>query len=494
MLCWKKIRAVIKFILLAGVFFCGQAWLPMSPKAAQNGSERKGEKKKTAGSAFRHPAGDRFWIPAQVNVITQGHPPLQAQDGGQSAAPSQSQRWDFHFQSTLIGQGVFPFPAEYSGVNSLEPHGEIKDTFSFDVTGSVKLWHGGEFSADVLVWQGYGLSNTRGVAGFPNGEALRIGKTFPDAFVSRAYLRETISLGGRHDPGADQSAASGDERRLTFTVGHFPATDVFDRNAYANDPRTQFMNWDMLADAAWDFPADSLGYTNGASAELDLRSWAARLGIFQVPLTLNGMRMDWNLGQAYSLVAEVERQYALAGHPGALRLLAYRTRAHMGNYDEALNSPDNIQPDGQLGYRSKYGFGINMEQEFQKDVGAFMRLGWSDGENESWMNTDVDRTASVGISLKGEAWRRPGDTAGVAAAVNGISAAHRQFLAHGGLGITVGDGKLDYGTERILEAYYSIATRWGVSVSPDFQFVVNPGYNRDRGPAFVPAIRLHLEL
>ena len=418
--------------------------------------------------------------------------PLLAQD----PASSPDKTWGIHFQSTLIGQGVLPFPAEYSGVNSLEPHGEVKDTISLDAIGNVRLWHGGEFSADVLVWQGYGLSKTVGVAGFPNGEAYRTGKTFPDAIVTRAYLRETISLAGKEDANAGQKADPGalqEGQRLILTVGHFPVTDVFDKNAYANNPRAQFMNWAFVNNAAWDYPANTLGITNGASAEIELHSWTARAGVFQDSRVANALRMDWNLLHAWSLAGELEKRHSFRGHPGAVRLLSYDTHAHMGNYQESLSDPQDISALGQRGYLSKYGFGINLEQEFRKDLGSFVRLGWSDGKNQTWEFTDVDRTASAGISLQGEAWGRRGDAAGVATIVNGLSAIHRQFLAAGGLGITVGDGRLDYGKEALLETYYSFAVGRGLSISPDFQFAEHPAYNRDRGPAAIYAVRFHWE-
>lgn len=421
--------------------------------------------------------------------------PVRAQEAAQASSSPPDPRWNFHFQSTLIGQGVLPFPAEYSAANSLEAHGEVKDTLSFDVRSDVRLWRGGEFSTDVLVWQGYGLSNTTGVAGFPNGEAYRVGKTFPDAYLSRAFFQETILLGGDEDVSASPKAAPDEpgRERLTFMVGHYSATDVFDKNKYAGDPRTQFMNWSLVSNGAWDYPANSLGFTNGASVEFDVRSWSARLGIFQVSKVANAIRMDWNIGQAHSLALEVEHRYAPGRHAGAVRLLAYKESAHMGNYQESLADPRAISSSGQLGYRSRYGLGLNLEQEIHKDLGAFMRLGWSDGKNQTWEFTDVDRTASAGISLKGNAWRRPGDTAGIAGVANGVSAVHRQFLARGGLGITVGDGRLNYGNEEILEGYYSFAARWGVLISPDFQFVERPAYNRDRGPASIFALRFHWE-
>ena len=415
---------------------------------------------------------------------------------GQDKVPDLLSTWDIHFQSTVIGQEAFPFSALYSGANSLEPHGEVRDTFSFDVTAHKRIWYGGEFFVDVLSWQGYGLSKTEGVAGFPNGEAYRVGKTFPDAIVSRAYFRQTLSLDGEANYRSDPKAAQGggaDERRLILTIGHIPSSDVFDKNTYANDPRGQFMNWGFVNNLAWDYPADSLGFTSGAAAELALSSWSVRAGIFQVPLVSNGIRMDWDLVRAWSLAGELEKRYSFRGHPGAVRLLSYKERGHLGNYQECLNDPENLAPSGQLGYRTKYGFGINLEQQLRKDLGAFARLGWSDGKNQTWAFTDVDRTASGGLSVKGEAWRRPGDTLGFAAAVNGISAIHRQFLAADGLGITVGDGRLNYGREEILETYYSIGLRHGFALSPDFQYVANPAYNRDRGPAPICALRLHWE-
>ncbi len=399
------------------------------------------------------------------------------------AKRSADQPWNLHFQSTLIGQGVFPFPAAYSGANSLDPHGQIKDTLSFDVMGKVRLWRGAEFFTDALMWQGFGLSNTEGLAAFPNGEAYRVGKAYPDAAIARAYLRDAFSWGGG-DPG-------GSARRLILTVGRFAATDIFDQNAYAGDARTQFMNWAFISNATWDYPANTLGFTNGVTAEFDAAAWAARLGVFQVSRVQNGIRLDWNLPHAWSAAGELERRYGVGGHPGAVRLLAWEERAHMGNYQESLLQPQNIQLNGLLRYRSKYGFGINLQQQIRRNLGMFMRLGWSDGKNETWEFTDVDRTASVGLSLKGDLWRRPEDSIGLGAVVNGISAAHRQFLAAGGLGITVGDGALDYRSERLGEAYYNWKAAKHFWLTFDYQRAVNPAYNHVRGPANIFATRLH---
>jgi high affinity Mn2+ porin len=363
--------------------------------------------------------------------------------------------------------------------------------------GGVRLWSGAEFFADVVIWQGYGLSNTLGMAGFPNGEAFRIGKTYPDAYLCRAFIRETIGLGGKKEAADDapfELRGKKDVRNLTFTVGHLSAKDIFDTNAYANDSRSQFMNWALMANETWDYPANTLGFTNGAAVELNDRTWAGRLGIFQVSQIANGMRMDWNLAKAWSAVAEIERRYSPGGHAGAVRLLAYDTRAHMGSYQETLNNPslgENIALNA--AYRYKYGFGINLEQEIRKDLGAFARLGWSDGKNQTWEFADVDRAATAGLSLKGAWWRRPEDTVGIGLVVNGIGAAHRQYLAAGGLGILVGDGALDYRSERIGEAYYNWKIAKRFHLTWDYQFAQNPAYNHARGPVNLFALRLHTE-
>jgi high affinity Mn2+ porin len=427
----------------------------------------------------------------------QDSPPSDTSQDPTNPTPPDPQRWNLHFQSTVGAQGYPSFPAEYTGPNSLTPGAQIKDTVSVDAMGGVRLWHGGEFFADVVIWQGYGLSNTLGMAGFPNGEAFRIGKTYPDAYPCRAFVRETIGFGGEKEATDDEPTelrGTKDVRNLTFTVGHLSAKDIFDTNAYANDSRSQFMNWDLVANDAWDYPADTLGFTNGAAAELNMRTWTGRLGIFQVSKVANGLRMDWNLAHAWSAVAEVERRYSPRGHAGAIRLLAYDERAHMGSYQETLDNPslnEDIELNG--AYRSKYGFGINLEQEIRKNLGAFARLGWSDGKNQTYEFTDVDRTAAAGLSLKGARWRRPQDTVGLAAIVNGISAVHRQYLAAGGLGITVGDGALDYRAERIAETYYNWKIAKHFQLTPDYQFALDPAYNHARGPINLFALRFHTE-
>ena len=444
--------------------------------------------------------GAMLWLLVTMtapSAFGQGSSTPDQPQGATNSTPPDSLPWNLHIQLTAGAQGHPSFPAEYGGPNSLWPGAQVRDTVSVDVMDGVRLWQGGGLFADIVIWQGYGLSNTLGMAGFPNGEAFRIGKTYPDAYLCRAFIRETIGFGGDKETADNAPFELGgtkDVRRLTFTVGHFSAKDIFDTNAYANDSRSQFMNWALMANEVWDYPANTLGFTNGAAVELNSRAWAGRLGIFQVSKVANGMRMDWNLAKAWSAVAEVERRYSPRGHAGAIRLLAYDEQAHMGNYQATLNNPS-LRGDIALdaAYRSKYGFGINLEQEIRKNLGAFARLGWSDGKNQTWEFADVDRTATAGLSLKGARWRRPEDTVGIGLVVNGIGAAHRQYLAAGGLGILVGDGALDYRSERIGETYYNWKIAKHFHATLDYQFAQNPAYNHVRGPVNLFALRFHTE-
>ncbi|HWH69025.1 MAG TPA: carbohydrate porin, partial [Candidatus Sulfotelmatobacter sp.] len=365
--------------------------------------------------------------------------PLQAQEATNVAAP---QAWNWHVQNTDIVQGDPGFHAPYSGPNSLRSDGEIQESVSLDLYVGTRLWRGAEAYGDGLLWQGFGLSKTLGVEGFPNGEAFRVGTDIPNVNCARLFLRQTFGLGGEQETLEDgplQLAGKQDVSRLTLTVGRFSAKDIFDSNAYANDARTQFLNWGLMANEAWDYPADSLGFTTGLAAELNQPNWALRYGFFQVPHTANGLAQDPHYLEAWGMVVEVERRFAFREHPGAVRLLSYLNRAHMGSFQEALNTPvrpADVEPTRE--YRYKYGFGLNIEQEVVTNLGAFLRLGWNDGQSESWMFADVDRTLSLGLSLSGAKWSRPQDTVAVAGLLNGISREHRDFFAAGGTGILAG--------------------------------------------------------
>ena len=412
-----------------------------------------------------------------------------------SPAEAQEQTWNWHVQNTDIIQYHPAFPASYSGPNSLGSGNEVAETVSLDLYAGVRLWRGAEAHIDGLMWQGFGLSKTLGVEGFLNGEAFRLGTAVPNVNIARLFIRQTIGLGGEEEPVEDDQlhlAGRQDVSRLTLTLGRFSAKDIFDNNAYANDPRTQFMNWGLMANEAWDYPADPLGFISGFAAELNQPHWTARYGFFQMPDVSNGVGEDEHYLEAWGMVAEFERRYTVNDHPGAVRLLGYVNSAHMGSYQAALDSP--IRPADIVAtraYRYKYGFGLNIEQEILKNVGAFARLGWSDGQTEAWVFADVDRTASLGLSVKGEFWRRSDDTFGVAGVINGITPVHRDFFAAGGTGILAGDGNLDYGWEKIVETYYDFAIWKTVHGALDYQFISNPAYNRARGPVSVLGARLH---
>jgi high affinity Mn2+ porin len=441
---------------------------------------------------------------------------VSGQEVGLDAPASEPEApWSLHGQNTAIAQFRPAIHSPYSGINSLRSAGEVKETLSLDVLLGARVWNGAEVHVDGLMWQGFGLSDARGIDGFPNGEAFRLGTHVPNGAISRLFLRQTLGLGGEEETvieGPLQLQGSRDISRITVTVGRFSAKDIFDTNAYANDPRTQFMNWSLMANAAWDYPADSLGYITGLAAELNQPGWALRYGFFQMPSISNGLSWEnrflkWPYDpsaangaflDAWGMVVEVERRHLWNTHPGTVRLLTFLNRANMGSYQEAAEIarfsglPADIV--ATRDYRHKYGFGLNVEQELARNVGVFSRLGWNDGNNESWVFCDVDRTATAGLSIAGESWNRPNDRIGFAGILNGISDTHQDFFAAGGVGILAGDGTLSYGWEQILEAYYDLSAWKTVHLTVDYQFVNRPAFNRARGPVpAIGAIRLHWE-
>ncbi len=430
-------------------------------------------------------------------VVALATAPDAGPNAGPAPDPGPAPAWNWHVQNTDIVQGSLGFPADYSGPNSLDRNGEIRETFSLDLFLGARLWRGAEAHLDGLMWQGFGLSKTFGVEGFPNGEAFKVGTKVPNVNLARLFIRQTIGFGGEEEAVQDDQlrlAGKQDVSRLTLTLGRMSAKDIFDNNAYSNDPRTQFMNWALMANEAWDYPADPLGYITGFAAELNQPKWALRYGFFQVPRVANGGALDPHFLEAWAMVTEFERRWTVGGHPGAVRLLGYLNHANMGSYQAALDNatrPADIEVT--RAYRYKYGFGLNLEQELAKNVGVFSRLGWSEGENEAWVFADVDRTATAGVSIKGESWHRPNDTFGLAGVINAISPVHQKFFETGGTGILAGDGALSYGWEETLETYYEFRLGQHVGVTFDYEFVMNPAYNRDRGPVSVFAGRLHWE-
>lgn len=413
-----------------------------------------------------------------------------------SSKPAE-EKWNAHWQATVIPQGHGDFTSPYAGGNSLAPHGEIGTSFTTTLFLGARLWPGGEIYFDPEVSGGRGLSGVTGIAGFPNGEITRVTSPEPKVYAARLFLRHTFALGGvaeALESGQNQLAGTRAGSRLTVTFGKLSATDLFDDNAYSHDPRTQFLNWALMDDGAWDYPADTRGYTWGGTIEYRLSNWAVRYGVFAEPKTANGLQFDHNFNHAQGHALEWEGRYNVRDRPGKVRLLGYWNRANMGRYRTTLDTPAYaLDIAKSRAYSSKFGLGLNVEQELTRDLGAFLRLGWDDGRTETWAFTEIDRTASLGLNLRGNAWHRPDDQFGIAGVVNGLSNDHRDYLAAGGYGFIVGDGKLNYAPEEIIEVYYSAKIFWRVSATADYQFVTHPAYNQDRGPVSIWALRFHAE-
>lgn len=434
--------------------------------------------------------------------------------GGVAQTPPEEAGWNFHAQNTAIVQGYPGFAAKYTGPNSLPAGGEVRESISLDLMAGLRLWRGAEAHIDGLMWQGFGLHDTLGVEGFPNGEAFRLGTAVPNGTISRLFIRQTIGLGGEREAVADDHftlAGKQDVSWIAVTIGRFSPKDVFDNNAYANDPRTQFLSWALMANEAWDYPADAIGFTTGIAIELNQPAWTLRYGFFQMPRVQNsltaddrifkwpyeGSAQDGPILNAWGMVMEFERRYTITDHAGTLRLLAFLNRANMADYSAAtailLADGPGADFTAARKFRFKYGFGLNWEQQLMKNVGVFSRLGWNDDREEGWVFSDVGYAGSVGLSVKGESWHRPDDTFGLAGVASGISRAEQEFFQAGGTGILAGDGNLSYGWEKILETYYDFKIWKTVHAAVDYQFVTDPAFNRDRGPVSVFAARLHWE-
>jgi high affinity Mn2+ porin len=412
-------------------------------------------------------------------------------------APADQPWWKVHMANTDVGQLHPSFPAQYSGPNSLNSHFESAETVSVDTFAGLRLWRGAEFHLDALAWQGFGLSKTFGIEAFPSAEAYKLGAPVGNFTIARAFIRQTFNLGGQKQDVPDDLlhlASQPDESRLVVTVGEISLLDIFDNNAYASDPAKQFMNWALVGNEAWDYPANSLGFITGLAGEWYQPQGALRYGFFQMPKQANGLAIDQSYLRAWGMVTEWERHFHLGNHPGDVRLLAYLNSARMGSYEEAVDSP--IRPaniTATQNYRYKYGFCLNLEQELCKDVGFFSRLGWSDGHTQAWAYSDADDSASMGTSLNGELWKRPDDTFGLAGVLSAASRIHQQFLADGGLGILAGDGGLNYGLEKAMETYYNFQVWKSLHLTADYQFIIDPAFNRARGPVSVFGGRIHWE-
>lgn len=412
--------------------------------------------------------------------------------------------WTARFQTTYLWQKKPAFSADYSGENSLVTAAEKSYTFTTTAYLGFRPWQDGELYLNAEVTQGVPFSSLTGLGSFTNGEVTRVGGTNPKVYRQRVFLRQTWNLGGgdeKIEADLNQMAGSVDKNRFALTVGNFSTLDVFDDNTYAKDPRRQFMNWANMTYAAYDYAADARGYGWGFVGEWYQHDWTLRFGRMTGPREPNMLPMDYQLGKHYGDQVEVEHRHEIGGQPGAVRVLAWRDRARLASYRDALAylqaHPADPDKKAILKVRNsdkfKYGIGINAEQAVSDDLGVFLRAMTADGRTETLAFTEVDASLAAGVSLKGSAWQRGQDTVGVAAIRNMISKDRRDYLAAGGISFFIGDGALDYRPENAFEGYYSLAVVKGVWLTADYQRIWNPAYNAARGPANIMALRFHAE-
>jgi hypothetical protein len=462
----RRYRAHLVWRILFALLVCSL----VSPLAFAQASTAEDTNSHDSLTLFPHSATSRYWISGQANVILQWHA---------------------------------SFPAEYSGPNSLRPVGENATSKVYTLYLGYELTPTTEVFLDVESAGGHGISNALGLAGVTNLDVVRNTTLSQNPYLARLMLRQVIPLTDERveaDRDSLHLATSLPARRIELRIGKFSLVDFFDVNTWGTDSHLQFLNWTVDNNGAYDYAANTRGYTDGALIEYDDHWWTVRFAEVLMPKVANGIHLDADVARARAENLEIEaRGSRILYRPGAVRLLGYLNHADMGNYRQAINNyldhetpaPD-ITSTRRQG-RHKYGFGLNFEQEIAPHVGVFGRLGWSDGRNESFAYTEADRTIELGAFTKGDAWHRRNDRVGLAFVANGIVADHQQYLALGGLGFLLGDGGLAYGPEKIVEGFYTAHLWRGFFASFDLQHINNPGYNRDRGPALVPALRLHVD-
>ena len=438
-------------------------------------------------------------VPRQLHAQTAAPTPPNAGSNDATADSNDNftpEDWSLHAQSTFIGQGNLRFHSPYRGTNSLDPAPRARESWTGTLFLGARLpWDStGALYFDPEFNQGFGLSKTEGVAGFPNGEAQKGGFDTPKPNVARLFVRQNFGLGGGSvniDADQNQLADIEDADRITVTAGKYSPTDIFDTNDYAGDPRNDFMNGALWAAGAWDYPADSKGYSDGATVEWVHPDWTLRGGWFLEPKIANQRDLEPRFWHSFGSMAELENHFTLGARAGILRTLVFANRAPMGSNDQAAQNGGNIVVTRRS--RWKPGFVLNLQQAVTDDLGVFGRFSLSNGHTESWAFEDIDQSESLGVSVKGARWDRKDDTVGLGLVQNELTQQHRSYFAAGGLGILVGDGQLSYAPERILETYYKAQIVKPLSLSLDYQFVANPAYNEARGPVSIFGVRLHVE-
>jgi Carbohydrate-selective porin, OprB family. len=369
---------------------------------------------------------------------------------------------NLHFQQTVVTQGHPSFQAKYSGTNSLNTSAETATSLTTTLFLGLRIYNNLELYVDPEISGGAGISGAVGLAGFSNGETFRIGNPKPELYPARLFLKYTFNLDNSDvdtiSDGANQLSEIESKKNFTVIIGKFGIADYYDNNDYSHDPRTQFLNWALMNSGAWDYPADTRGYTWGFSLMYNDPSYAIQFAAVMEPLSANGLVMDTHINKAFGLALEFDKVYSISGKSGTARLLLFSNKSRMGSYSETLNNPayDMDITQTRKYSRLKYGFAFNLSQKIIENLGGFLRVSWNDGKTETWAFTEIDKSVAIGI-VDNELMRtRINDELGIAYVINGLSNDHMDYLANGGYGFMIGDGKLNYGYENILETYYKI--------------------------------------
>ena len=411
------------------------------------------------------------------------------------------ENWNLYYQATSIGDHHGTFNSRYEGPLSLQSTPESDVSLTTTLFFGLRLGQSTQLIFDPEIAGGRGFSHVDGLADAPNGELPRVATATPKPYLARLFLTHDFGFGDdKEHVESDENQLAGERPmvRYTITAGRFSDSDFFDDNNYSHDPRMQFQAWGLMYNGAWDYPADTRGYTWGIVNEFHTRNWSLRYGVAAEPRVANGGRFDRRLFVDQGQTFEEERRYSLAKHPGSIRWLQYLNHTRSGSYVEAVKlaeetgtapSVQAIRRPGTL----KYGSGVSFDQELSRDLGVFSRVGWNDGKTEDFAFTAIDRLAEGGVSLKGTRWKRKDDVVATAFAAAGISGVHAVYLAMGGLDFLIGDGKLNYAPEYLWESYYSARVVRGFYATFDVQHYNNPAYDHDRGPVWVESVRLHIE-
>lgn len=413
---------------------------------------------------------------------------------------SASESWNAHGQLTVVTQRHGTFTSPYVGPNSLRSDEGTKETVDGTLFLGIRPWRTGELYLNPEFDQGFGLSDTTGMAGFASGAAYKVGHRSPYGRLQRVFLRQTFDLDDEAsvvESGPNTLAGPRSNNNLTLTLGKFSVVDVFDINSYAHDPRADFVNWSVIDSAAFDYAADSWGYTYGVAVEWTQQDWTLRAGVFAMSREPNAETIDKTFSQR-EWVTELEHRHEWRDQRGAIRLLVFLNQARMAYYGDAValamvsGQPADVNQVRRSA--SKSGIALNVEQQLARDFGAFARFSRNSGNTEAYDFTDVNQSLSTGFSVKGSYWNQPTHTVGVALASNHLSKEAQAYFAVGGTGILIGDGQLPhYAREQILELYYAVNLNKALTVSGDLQYVRNPAYNADRGPVSIAGVRLHAE-